>query len=445
MGYVMNYQQTYDPMRYRSRLGEGIAAIGHKALGVVSNYFNDSAAFKNAQSQNSADLDEKKSFIDATIKTLKNKGIDPSEVPGLQNIDVSNPNIDITKLKNMIATEIIPVYEKLKDTNYQNDAQSQLDTMGQGITSSMALPADPSFVGPVQPPTGDPVPEGSPEVTPGTTLDYMQEYKNSRTKSAMEAMKQLDSEVASGFMSREKAIELKHAETKDLDKMILKEQDRIRDEQKSKDDRWESNVARSIGKNRFSSPGGEDVSTVTKDNIGSLGIGEVLPDGSAQGGGRGNGSGNREKPTASWDQYNKIQGQLARLRSGKDEYGSPLIFSTDKDENATLIANEYSAKMNEAGQSLLSHYLEVSGLPYDDAQQRAMSVIDTDLKMDMANRNSPILIGTNATTGGNTFEALNLANPQTIKALILAAKEGRTARDVLMVLKRSKGLNPAKK
>jgi hypothetical protein len=172
------------------------------------------------------------------------------------------------------------------------------------------------------------------------------------------------------------------------------------------------------------------------------GIGAPLP--KAVSGGAGSGTKPTDKPTPSWTQYKEVEAQLARLRTGKDETGAPLIFSTDPVENRSRIAEEYQAKQNQAAQQLLSHYMQTAGMSYEDAQNKAMSVIDTDVVLDQSRRSEPIITVTNPTRGDATFEALNLAHPKTVQALIAAARAGGTASDVLRSLKKLKGLNPSR-
>jgi hypothetical protein len=197
---------------------------------------------------------------------------------------------------------------------------------------------------------------------------------------------------------------------------------------------WISEAASASRTNRMTDSSGRPLPALTLENAPSAGIGAPYPSKSETSEPK-----TRDKPTTSWSQYDKINSQLARLRSGKDEEGVALIFSSDPAENKDMIAREYEAKQYEAIANLLAHFLETSGETYDNAQNMAFETIDTKAVLDNANRDEPII-----TDGDGKFIGLNMSNPQTLKALVLAAQSGKKASDVLNVLRRSKGLNPSK-
>ncbi len=148
----------------------------------------------------------------------------------------------------------------------------------------------------------------------------------------------------------------------------------------------------------------------------------------APGKGGGSGSGQRDRPTASWIQYKDVEAQLARLRSGKDDMGNPVKF----------YQNEYNNKQYEAATQLFAHNLEVNGMDYQAAQSTAQKVLDTNVIIG-PDRSKEVI-----SDGEGNIIALNLSHPKTMEALVKFAARGATATDLLSSLKRLKGLNPSR-
>lgn len=136
----------------------------------------------------------------------------------------------------------------------------------------------------------------------------------------------------------------------------------------------------------------------------------------------------------SLEQYNKVNADIARLYSGKDEFGEPLVFASDPIENKKMIAKAYEQKRAEASTHLLAHYLQVNGSSYNDAQSMVMGVVDIPVAMEVGNNSMTI----NDAEG--KWIGLNMAHPQVKKDLLITAQRGETASSLLKTYKKLRGI-----
>ena len=219
--------------------------------------------------------------------------------------------------------------------------------------------------------------------------------------------------------------DIKLAKLENENKKLEIEKERIRQET----EKWKQNVVNASNTHKITDSSGKPLETLTNENAATAGIGpRLLPQVGPGGGGRGGANGDRDKPTASWTQYKDMEAQVHRLRSGYvDESGIKVPPNPSEAANAEIAAQV----------QFLAHNLEISGKPYDEAQSLALRVINNPVAFNQESRGEPIL----QTEKGWT---LNLANPQVIQSLILAANSGQTAADVLAGLRKLKALNPSR-
>lgn len=449
--------QVYDPLAYVDRTGAGVSQIGRNVAGTLGQFFEQNAQWKQFKTNQKNDIEAKQNFLNTTLSVLQEKGMDPAQIPGINDIKARLTDTRITPeaFAEMTAKTLEPFREKLL---FQQSAQkfgigaqqTQGDPMTGGMQQQPQAPGDqpsqelvdtmamlPSPGGQQQgvtPQAAPPAPDETPtKKYQKRMVDYYSQLADNGMLKAGDATKFYD--LMAKLEHDENAAALESMRAMNKEKADLRKQQM----QKA----GESVISARTAGNAITKDGKpiQDVNAldVMTDPTG-YGIGAPPP--KAGRGGAGSGTKPTDKPTPSWTQYKEVEAQLARLRTGKDETGAPLIFSTDPVENRARIAEEYQAKQNQAAQQLLSHYMQTAGMAYEDAQNKAMGVIDTDVVLDQSNRNEPIITGTNPTRGDATFEALNLAHPKTVQALIAAARSGRTASDVLNTMRKLKGLNP---
>lgn len=449
--------QVYDPLAYVDRTGAGVSQIGRNVAGTLGQFFEKNAQWKQFKANQKNNIDAKQNFLNTTLALLQEKGLDPAQIPGINNIKarITDTSITLEAFAEMTTKTLDPFKEKLlfqqgvKRFGFgaqqpQGDPaagmqqpQASADQPSQELVDTMAML---------------PGPAGQSQATPATAAATVPE--ESPTKKYQKFMVDYYSLLADNGM-------LKAGDAKGFfDKMAMLEHDENQKQLKKIQDEIAEKAA--LRKQQMQKAGESVISartagnTITRDGkpvqeVNALdvmtdptGYGIGAPPPKAGRGGAGSGTKPTDKPTPSWTQYKEVEAQLARLRTGKDETGAPLIFSEDPTENRSRIAEEYQAKQNQAAQQLLSHYMQTAGMAYEDAQNKAMGVIDTDVVLDQSRRSEPIITGTNPARGDSTFEALNLAHPKTVQALIAAARAGGTASDVLRSLKKLKGLNPSR-
>lgn len=446
--------QVYDPLAYMDRTGSAVSQIGRNVAGTLGQFFEQNAQWKQFKANQKNDIDAKQNFLNTTLALLQEKGLDPSKIPGINDVRARLTDTRITPeaFAEMTTKTLEPFKEKLlfqqgaKEYGFGSQPQPQGDPMAGGMQPQ--APGDQPSQELVDTMAMLPSPggqQGAPQAAQPATDE-------TPTKKYQKRMVDYYSQLADNGM-------LKAGDaTKFYDLMAKLEHDenaaaleRLRAENKEKADLRKQQMQKA-GESVISARTAGNA--VTKDGkpVHDVNALDVMTDPTGYGigapppkvGRDGSGTKPTDKPTPSWTQYKEVEAQLARLRTGKDETGAPLIFSTDPVENRSRIAEEYQAKQNQAAQQLLSHYMQTAGMSYEDAQNKAMGVIDTDVVLDQSRRSEPIITGTNPTRGDSAFEALNLAHPKTVQALIAAARAGGTASDVLRSLKKLKGLNPSR-
>lgn len=446
------YQQTYDPYRGVGVAGQMFSQIGNKVASGLSGMLQNNEQWRKVKASAKSEAELKSQTFLGAVKMLEDSGLNPKDfkIP-----DPSREDVTSEQYLEALDKAISPAFKSMESNAPGEQDATRIGLNNMPMTSGAIKEQKAYQTGeaignvfdqkyPVEAPPQKQTILGEEFLTPVPMpeVDPEKEVEKEGIEN-IRMIRQLmkDGKIDPG-MGSQMIIDGMSGINKNRGAKIALQKEQERQSKADADKQWGQTVGSSLNTNEIVVPGG---GPVTKENLSSVGIGGVVDKGTT-GSGKGTGTGREssDKGTASWRQYKDIEAGLAKLRSGKDEDGSPLIYDTDPDKNKIRIAEEYQAKMNQSAQQLLSHWLETSGEDYDAAQNMSLAALTSDVVVDMTNRNEPYILGSNKTTGGQTIMQLNLAHPQTMKSLVDAAKAGYTASDVLASLKKLRGLNPSK-
>jgi hypothetical protein len=437
--------QIYDPMANVDQTGSMVSQIGRNVTGVLGNFFQQNAQWKQFKGEQKSEEDAKKKYYDTAIEVFKERGIDASSVnlpqptdkrfataedyaenlsKSVEHLFVGSGNRPTSEDATRIGIQQQPgVKENLARQSFldQYDTERQIDLNGmagdqgkpQGEYSNANEQVSPMLLDVLG-------------ITPKATEadSFEEDYAKPMTRFLMDDVRE------KRISAKEAMTELRELE-KDRRKERLENTRYKRESERRKEELHAAGVYGSGDTNEIVDPKTGEPTVVTRENVMDVGIGQRKYPPKSGRGGSGSGSGSEDalkQQEEAWDQYNDVERQRLSMVKGRDEKGNAVPFDPES----------FAQKTNESAIRLLAYDLTASGVDLGASNASAIKTIDAPMAIVTRKASDPVI------DAGNGQWALNMSNKKIRSALLEAARNGIPASQILLEIRRAKGLNPAR-
>jgi hypothetical protein len=135
-------RQVYDPLAYADQTGAMVSQVGRGITGTLGKFFEQNAQWKQFRTNQKNDLEAKQNFLNTTLSVLQERGINPDQIPGINEIRAKIQDKRITP--EVFAETTAKTLEPLKEKLLFQKAKESFGAGGQKPVTDVMVGTEPT-------------------------------------------------------------------------------------------------------------------------------------------------------------------------------------------------------------------------------------------------------------------------------------------------------------